>query len=113
MLITFRSPAAGSIIMFGDVAKRLLVMMGQSGVSPGALLAADVPAALERLKRAVEAEKTAAKKVEGEKPARPMQEEEGADREKGPPISIVTRAVPLIQFLEEAVAAKADVTWGT
>jgi len=111
VLIIFRSPAAGSVTMFGDVAKQLLVMMGQSGASPGALLAADVPAALERLKRAVAAEKSAARK-EGEAQRRPAPEPEEADREKGPPISIVTRAVPLVQFLEECAAAKADVTWG-
>jgi len=111
MLITFHSPAAASITMFGDVAKRLLVMMGQSGATPGALLAADVPAALERLKRAVAKEETATKKTAGGAPL-PTPAEEEREREQGPHISIVTRAVPLIQFLEEAVAAKADVTWG-
>ena len=51
MLVKFRSEA-GNITMFGDVAVTLLKMMGQSGVLPGALVAKDVPAALERLKRA-------------------------------------------------------------
>ena len=57
MLIRFRSDAYADIIMFGDVAQRLLKMMGHSGTVPSAILADDVPAALDRLKRAIEPEK--------------------------------------------------------
>ena len=45
MLVTFSCPAYADITMFGDVAIRLLKMMGHSGTVPSALLAADVPAA--------------------------------------------------------------------
>ena len=38
MLITFSTKASADITMFGDVATRLLKLMGQSGVTPGALL---------------------------------------------------------------------------
>jgi hypothetical protein len=50
MLVEFKSDA-GNMTMFGDVAVSMLKMMGQTGALPGALLAKDVPAALERLKR--------------------------------------------------------------
>ena len=103
MLITFKSSATGSITMFADVAKTLLKMMGQSGESPGAILAADVPAALARLKSAVDAEKERAK---GE----PVDDEK--ERREGPAVGLATRAYPLIQFLEEAAAGEADVLWG-
>ena len=47
MLITFKSDAYADIIMFGDIAERLLKMMGHSGTVPSAILADDVPAALD------------------------------------------------------------------
>ena len=56
MLVTFSCNAYANITMFGDVAVRLLKMiMGHSGTVPGALLAEDVPAALEHLEAEVAA----------------------------------------------------------
>ncbi len=57
MLVTFSCPAYAGITMIGDVAIRLLKAMGHSGTVPGALLAEDVQAALERLEAAGEADK--------------------------------------------------------
>ena len=57
MLVTFRTKAYADITMFGDVAVRLLKLMGHSGTVPGAMLAEDIAVALERLKGAVEADK--------------------------------------------------------
>ena len=54
MLVRFDSKA-GTITMFGDVAAKLLRMMGQTGSIPGALLAADIPAATARLSTEVQA----------------------------------------------------------
>ena len=52
MLVTFKSDAYADIMMFGDAAHRLLKMMGHSGTVPSAILADDVPAALDRVKQA-------------------------------------------------------------
>ena len=49
MLVTFSCSAYADITMFGDVAVRLLKLMGHSGTVPGAILAEDVQAALECL----------------------------------------------------------------
>ncbi len=57
MLVTFTTKAYADITMFGDVAVSLLKMMGHSGTVPGAILAADVPAALGRLTAAINAGK--------------------------------------------------------
>lgn len=105
MLVRFDSKV-GMIQMFGDVAKRLLRMMGQSGDVPGAILGADVPAAVERLKTAVGAET-------------PPQPEAGAtrsenDKERDPadlPVGLAQRAFPLIELLERAAKAGEDVIW--
>lgn len=56
MLVTFRTDVHADILMFGDIAVQLLKLMGHSGAVPGALLADDVPAALERLRQAVAAQ---------------------------------------------------------
>ena len=98
MLVKFRSDA-GDITMFGDVAVTLLKMMGQSGVLPGAIVAKDVPAALERLKRAaaVAPEPVATGKEPG--------------GEKEPPVSLKNRAFPLVELLARCVEKNCDVIW--
>ena len=95
MLVTFRSTSFADITMFGDVAERLLKMMQQSGEVPGAILADGVPAALASLKGQLE-------KVEPVAAA-------SADEET--PVSLVTRAAPLIQLLEASIADGTDVIW--
>src|SRR3954466_13387629 len=59
MLIRFHSKADAFTIQ-GDIGIALLRLMGMSGAVPGALLAQDVPPALERLKAAVAGVKPAA-----------------------------------------------------
>jgi len=49
MLVKFTTNAYADITMFGDIALTMLKMMGHSGTVPGAILAADIPAALSRL----------------------------------------------------------------
>ena len=97
MLVRFDSKA-GTITTFGDVANNLLRAMGQTGAIPGALLAQDIPAAVERLRRAVDAstEKTPAPK---------------ANDEGEPPVNLRQRALPLIELLERAAKQGADVIW--
>ncbi len=98
MLVRFKSDA-GDMTMFGDVGVTLLKMMGQSGALPGALLAKDVPAALERLKRgAAVAPATAAP---GPEP----------DRDDEPKVSLKQRAFPLVELLGRCVEKKCDVIW--
>ena len=54
MLVTFSSDAYPEFTMFGDVAIRLIKMMGHSGTVPSAILAEDIPAALARLQAALQ-----------------------------------------------------------
>ncbi len=88
--------------MFGDVAVTLLKMMGHSGTVPGAILARDIPSALERLKSAVAAAPESA----------PAQASSDDDREgKEPAVSLRQRAFPLIELLERAARNGCDVLW--
>lgn len=98
MLVTFTSDAHENITMFGDVAVQLIKMMGHSGVVPSAILADDVPAALERLKRSIQKEK------EG------CLSHDNLD-ENEPPVRLAHRALPLLQLLQNAVKQHCDVLW--
>ena len=85
--------------MFGSAATAILKMMGQSGNVPGALLAADIPNALESLKRGLELQ---------------AQEESSADateEDEDRPVSLHTRATPLIELFEAAASSNENVLW--
>jgi hypothetical protein len=97
MLVTFTTNAYADITMFGDVALAMLKMMGHSATVPGAILAADVPAALSRLTAAIDAEK-----------ASPPVEDKDADE---PVVSLANRALPLINLLAAAAKAESNVMW--
>ena len=97
MLVTFTTDAYANITMFGDVALSMLKMMGHSATVPGAILAADVPAALSRLTAAIDAEK-----------ASPPVADKDADE---PMVSMAHRALPLINLLAAAAKAEHNVMW--
>lgn len=106
MLITFDSKA-GRLTMFGEVAIHLLKMMGHSGTVPSAITAAEIPAALARLEKALENPPP----LPGKPDAAPKQDDREDDAEREPPVSLQMRAYPLVQLLKAAVAKKADVLW--
>jgi hypothetical protein len=100
MLVKFDSKV-GALTMFGDVAVQLLKLMGHSGTVPSAILAPDIPAALERLTRALDQGASL--------PPGPNDEE---DRREGrTPVALRQRAYPLIELLERAAKNNADVMW--
>lgn len=102
MLVTFSTPAYADITMFGDVALRMLTLMGHSETVPGAILAEDVQASLERLQAAIETEQQL-----------PEPEKSGDDEEdEEPAVSFSHRALPLIELLEAAAKANDNVMWG-
>jgi len=104
MLVTFRSQAWGNVTLFGDVAVKLLKMMGHSGTVPSALLAADIPPALARLQEGLAA---AAPEEEARQNVRLDDEDPDAE----PPIGTRLRAYPLIEMLSAAARRECDVMW--
>lgn len=102
MLVTFKTAAYADITMFGNVAVALLKLMGHSGSVPGALLAADVPEALERLQAAV-----------GASPHVALDPENVRDRDDDETVhvSLAHRALPLIELLAAAAKARENVMW--
>jgi len=94
MLLEFKGERTGTVMMFGTIAKQLLKMMGQSGNEEGAMKAPDVPAALQKLKDALN--------------AMPAQD---SDEDDDNEVSIHTRAVPLIDLLEECIREDSYLMW--
>jgi hypothetical protein len=99
MLVTFKTKRYSNITMFGDVAVRLLQLMGHSGTVPGAVTAEDVPAALAKLRAGL-----------AEHGQEVVGQTRDADRDE-PRIDLAHRAVPLIELLESAIRNEADVMW--
>jgi len=97
MLVKFNSDVGG-FAMFGDVAVSLLKMMGHSGTVPGAILPEDIPAAIERLEKAL-----------ASVPETPR--DDGEDDETEAPISVSQRAYPLLELLRNAARSNCSVMW--
>ena len=97
MLVTFSTDAYADITMFGDVAINFLKMMGHSGTVPSAVMAEDIPAALNRLRAAIDA-------TSGVEPDKRTDTDE-------PGVSMSNRAIPLVNLLQAAAKAKTDVMW--
>ena len=104
MIVKF-STRAGALTMHGDSAVALLKAMGHSGTVPGAILAADLPAALASLRKVLDAQS------EAPPPPVPESTEEDEDREREPPVTMRMRALPLIDMIETAVARNSDLMW--
>lgn len=99
MLIKFYSKV-GSFTMFGDIAKKLIEMMGHSGAVPGAVRASDLSDARQRLESAVSAAGSA-----------PSESEADEDDDEKPPVTLRQRAYPLIDLLKRAEEEDCDVLW--
>ncbi len=100
MLIKFRSPRAAEFVMFGDVAVRLIKMMGCIGTVPSAIKAEDIPAALALLTAALAKEPSPSTAD-----AAPVKEDDE------PRVSLAQRAVPLVNMLQAALAGDTYVMW--
>lgn len=98
MLVTFKSKSYPNITMFGDVARRMLELMDFGSRVPGAIVASDVPAALVNLQTGLQAI------------PREMNDSPGTEDDE-PTVEIHTRALPLIELLQAAVAGDNAVRW--
>lgn len=88
--------------MFGDVALKLIKIMGHGGTVPGAIGADEVEVAAQRLQAAIETDKAASEDVTEQN-----QNEESSERR----ISLAQRAQPLLELLQVAVGTGSPVMW--
>ena len=106
MLIIFKSPASGDVIMFEKNGKEMLGVLGKDPAdATGIVTVEQLPGAIAAVRAAIDADK--ARHAE----ARP---DDGADeaRPAGGGVSFFQRAVPLLDLLERSLADKVPVTWG-
>ena len=98
MLITFKTKSYANIMMFGDVAQKLLKMMDYGVSVPGGIIAQDLAQALNNLQRELESI------VDVVEPA-------GDAEQDQPAVSLHTRALPLIELMQSAIADQNDLRW--
>ena len=109
MIIVFQSQAAGDVIMFGDVAQRMMAIMGKEVADQGIVTLEQLPDAIARLKAAIAADKAErAGRSEDDLP----HEERAADGSSRPLVNLTQRAVPLIELLELSLKKSKPVVWG-
>jgi hypothetical protein len=117
MIVTFQSPAAGDVIMFGDVAKRMMKLMGKESTDKGIVTVEQLPDAIARIKAAIEEDK---QQRAGRNPEDlPQTEPDGSGSGSGgrgqgsrPFVTLTQRAVPLLELLEWSLKKQKPVVWG-
>lgn len=103
MLITFRCHSHSNVTMFGDIAIKMIKMMGHSGSVPGSISVQDIPDALSRLTSALAAQEAIEKNNN-----QAMEEDEEQEEQT---VSLGRRAFPLIELLKSAVKEECEVMW--
>jgi hypothetical protein len=106
MPVTFRTKSYPDVTLFSDVARDLIRAMGHSGTVPSAIMAEDIPQALDRLKAAVAAHQTA--EAEPDESADDWGDDNEPDQRA---VSLAHRALPLIELLESAARDRNYVMW--
>lgn len=101
----FRSQAAADLIMLNPTGDRLLALLGREPAPTGIIEVADMPAAIERLTRAVADDEARRARPGGD-------DAEPDDRHPVDAVSLRQRAWPLIQMLRECQAADRPIVWG-
>lgn len=98
MIVTFHSKDYYPITMFGEAALQLIEKMGCTPKVPGAIYAEDVPQALWQLQQNLEElpqDMTVSVAVESAEA----------------PVSLHTRAVPLLEMLRGAAKKQHNISW--
>ena len=109
MIVIFKSAASADVIYFGDVAQRMMKLMGKDAADQGIVTVEQLPDAIARIKAAIVEDKERHRQhVLDEEPAT----EAVAGGGTRPRVSLTQRALPLLAMLEESLAEKKPVVWG-
>lgn len=106
MIVTFKSKAAGDVIMFGDVAQQLMKTMGKDADAKGIITPEQLPAAIAALKSVVEAGRNQPAAADAD------EEKESQVPAMARNVTLAQRAVPLLELLEWSLKKNTPVTWG-
>jgi len=114
MLITFKSKAAGDIVMYKEHAQRILTVLDKD-IDRGIILHADTHKAITAIEAAIADSRShpASDQVNHDVKNHPQPNESGDhDHEKTEAVSFATRAFPLLQMLKAAHEQGYDIVWG-
>lgn len=100
MLVTFTSNVAGELMMFAEVAQRLLQLVGKECTARGVITAEQIPDIIARLRQAMVEDKAQQGRQGG-----------ADDDEAANVVSLGRRAQPFIEFLELTVRDDGFVLW--
>lgn len=106
MIYKFKSQATGDLIMMGPHGDHLLELLGRTPAAKGIIDVADLPAAIQTLEHAVNADE---RKAEAGRDTPAATESDGADRQ---PVGLRQRLWPMVEMLRRAQAAGDPVVWG-
>jgi len=111
MLFVFKSDASADVIMFAEVARKLLAIVGKDPEdAKGIITVAQLPDAIARLNAAIEEDKARQTMQRAEK-----EEEEDAEAGRtgiAAPVSLAQRAWPLLDMLQLSRKESVPVVWG-
>jgi len=113
VIVTFQSPASGDVIMFGDVAQRMMKLMGKAATDKGIVTVEQLPEAIARLKAAIDEDKQQRAGLQDEDlPRTEPVPGSGRGTSSRPFVTLTQRAVPLLELLEWSLKKKKPVVWG-
>jgi hypothetical protein len=117
MIYEFKSKAAGSVVMLGPVAERLLAVIGKEPGPKGIFTVEQMAPAIAALEAAVAREKAELAELATRGPRTDEEDAHETDPEErarraSQAVTLGQRAWPLIDLLKTARAAEQVVTWG-
>ena len=112
MIVTFQSPASGDVIMFGDVAQRMMKLMGKEAADKGIVTVEQLPEAIALLKAAIEEDKRQRAGLSDEDLPQTEPDVGKSAKSSRPFVTLTQRAVPLLELLEWSLKKKKPVVWG-
>lgn len=112
-MIKFYSEESAGFVMLDNVAGQVLTMMGHGGSKEGAVDGEALSSALDKLTSAVAREQDKADSGNPEEQSGGDDWDEADDGDEPKPVSISSRATPLIEMLRRATDADSYVMWRT
>jgi Sec-independent protein translocase protein TatA len=106
MPITFTTKSYADITMLNDTGEVMLELMDFGSLMPGAIAANDVPQALSNLQKNL-ADKSDQKDQEDDE----NEDENENEEDQTSPVSMTTRAMPLLELLKSAANNDNNVSW--
>ena len=109
MLITFTSEAGADVVMFGEVARQFLRIMGEPDHPPGILRGNNIRLAADKLRAWLDEHSPQPMETNPATDEKLDKEDDELQQQKR--INAKTRALPLLELMEAAYREQEDVIW--